>query len=308
MASSSQDEFIENLEAEFGLEGYARYWKLLEAVASQMGTNGKCSARYSWSKWQSIMKGKRSKLEKFLNYLEGESKIKMIHSGNISGSFPVHSGNVSETNRKQTGNELETNRKQTENILEIEIPNLLKFRDEYSRKSGHDQDNVAPNIRSKIQIQNTDTETDTEKNLNTYVGQASPTSISQDRDQDQNQENEPPPLELNNDEKPSKQSENKKLNSTAKELLKFLNQRAGKNFQEVEANIKPIVCRMKEGATEIQCRQIILRKVRAWATDEKMAEYLRPATLFNRTKFAQYVGELVPTPNPDESNREINHG
>jgi hypothetical protein len=36
------------------------------------------------------------------------------------------------------------------------------------------------------------------------------------------------------------------------------------------------------------------------AGDEKMNEYLRPATLFNRTKFAQYQGELVTTGAPRE--------
>jgi hypothetical protein len=39
---------------------------------------------------------------------------------------------------------------------------------------------------------------------------------------------------------------------------------------------------------------VIAKKCREWLHDEHMNEYLRPATLFNRTKFAQYQGELVP--------------
>ena len=38
---------------------------------------------------------------------------------------------------------------------------------------------------------------------------------------------------------------------------------------------------------------VIAKKVREWGADPKMSTYLRPATLFNATKFAQYQGELV---------------
>ena len=41
-------------------------------------------------------------------------------------------------------------------------------------------------------------------------------------------------------------------------------------------------------------RAVVVRKCRDWAADEKMEPYLRPATLFNATKFAQYVGEVPP--------------
>ena len=81
-------------------------------------------------------------------------------------------------------------------------------------------------------------------------------------------------------------------NTTAKALLSFLNEKTGRNYQPGKANMEMITNRLKEGATERQCRLVILRKFHDWGTDEKMQEYLRPATLFNRTKFAQYVGEI----------------
>jgi uncharacterized phage protein (TIGR02220 family) len=40
---------------------------------------------------------------------------------------------------------------------------------------------------------------------------------------------------------------------------------------------------------------VIGRKTAKWKGDAKMEEFLRPATLFNRTKFAQYLGELPAT-------------
>jgi len=41
-----------------------------------------------------------------------------------------------------------------------------------------------------------------------------------------------------------------------------------------------------------ECKAVIDAKVAEWARDPKMAQYLRPNTLFNATKFAQYVGQL----------------
>lgn len=79
----------------------------------------------------------------------------------------------------------------------------------------------------------------------------------------------------------------------AREVLKFLNEKTGRAYKPVKANLGLIAARLKEGATVTECRQVIAKKSREWASDERMAEYLRPATLFNATKFAQYVGELV---------------
>lgn len=79
----------------------------------------------------------------------------------------------------------------------------------------------------------------------------------------------------------------------AKELIDFLNLKAGKAFRHTDANIEPIIARLKEGYTLQDLKTVTVRKCRDWATDEKMVEYLRPATLYNRTKFNQYIGECV---------------
>lgn len=79
----------------------------------------------------------------------------------------------------------------------------------------------------------------------------------------------------------------------ARSVLTFLNEKTGRNYEPLKVNLELIVARMKEGATVIDMRQVIAKKCREWQGDEKMAQYLRPATLFNRTKFAQYKGELI---------------
>ena len=83
--------------------------------------------------------------------------------------------------------------------------------------------------------------------------------------------------------------------ATAIRVIEFLNQKTGKAYRPVPANLEKVMARLKDGATEQDCKSIIARKVRDWQTDDKMREYLRPATLFNREKFAQYQGQLVVT-------------
>lgn len=77
------------------------------------------------------------------------------------------------------------------------------------------------------------------------------------------------------------------------EILNFLNLKAHKAYRPTESNLGLIIARLRDGASPGDCKQVIAKKVREWGTDEKMEPYLRPATLFNRTKFDQYVGELV---------------
>jgi uncharacterized phage protein (TIGR02220 family) len=74
-------------------------------------------------------------------------------------------------------------------------------------------------------------------------------------------------------------------------LIAYLNLRVGKRFEPVDANLRLLRGRMAEGATADQVRAVIDRQVGEWRGTD-MARYLRPATLFNAEKFAQYAGEL----------------
>lgn len=76
-------------------------------------------------------------------------------------------------------------------------------------------------------------------------------------------------------------------------IIDYLNERAGKRFEAVEANAKFVRARLAEfDAATI--RAVVDAKVSEWRDDAEMARYLRPATLFNAEKFAQYAGELQP--------------
>lgn len=82
----------------------------------------------------------------------------------------------------------------------------------------------------------------------------------------------------------------------SKEILEFLNEKTGRNYQPVKANISKIRARLKEGYTDTQVRQVIAKKAREWGENEKLEPYLRPKTLFGAENFANYVGELGQKP------------
>jgi uncharacterized phage protein (TIGR02220 family) len=78
----------------------------------------------------------------------------------------------------------------------------------------------------------------------------------------------------------------------ASEVLDYLNEKSGRSFRNVKANADLVRARLKEGATVEQIKAVIDVKVKAWSNDPKMAEYLRPETLFGARKFAQYAGQI----------------
>jgi hypothetical protein len=139
LSNASDDDFIEELEEKFGWEGYGRWWKLLEIIAKSMGKNKLPIAKHSWQKWQSFLKGKRSKLSSFLVHCQLRGKIKLHENGNI---------------------------------LEIRCDKLLELRDEYSRKSGHSTDNSQDNIAP-------DTDTDKEEERKQEPSQEEGLSVRQ---------------------------------------------------------------------------------------------------------------------------------
>lgn len=82
--------------------------------------------------------------------------------------------------------------------------------------------------------------------------------------------------------------------------LNYLNEKTKRNYKPVKSNIDLVKGRVKEGYTKDDIFRVIDAKCLQWMADEKMSGYLRPATLFNATKFSQYAGEAVQ----QKSNRD----
>ena len=76
-----------------------------------------------------------------------------------------------------------------------------------------------------------------------------------------------------------------------REIIDYLNQKAGKNFKHSAAgNKKVIKARWNEGCKLDQFKRVIDVKCQDWLNDENMNQYLQPSTLFGN-KFDQYLNQ-----------------
>lgn len=85
--------------------------------------------------------------------------------------------------------------------------------------------------------------------------------------------------------------EDQAIVSDAAEIIDFLNQKTGKSYRPHGVNLDLVKQRLKTSGVQ-DIKSMIALKARQWKGTD-MEKYLRPATLFNRTKFEQYIGELV---------------
>lgn len=122
-----------------------------------------------------------------------------------------------------------------------------------------------------------------------------------DKDQNQDQEQNQKKIFMSGRDLFAENTQQPSLRAQAIEILQFLNEKTNRAYRPADSNIKLIMARLKSGVSVMDCRQVIAKKTREWKGNEKMAEYLRPATLFNSTKFEQYLGELVEPEHEDET-------
>jgi len=117
----------------------------------------------------------------------------------------------------------------------------------------------------------------------------------------------PLPLEYSN------KTKDIKTNKVEILVLEKLNELAGKKFKHGDVNLKPIRSRLREGFSFDDCLRVIENRVSHWKDDEKMNEYLRPITVFNRSKFEGYLNSsdckpgsngTGPDPTDAENDRE----
>lgn len=92
---------------------------------------------------------------------------------------------------------------------------------------------------------------------------------------------------------------NKACKADARQVLDFLNDKTGKAYRPVDANLKPIETILKSGVPLQHILTVTMRKVRDWREDPKMQQYLRPSTLYRRSNFEQYLGQTIVEKKPN---------
>jgi len=76
----------------------------------------------------------------------------------------------------------------------------------------------------------------------------------------------------------------------ARQIIEYLNEKAGRKYKPTDTNCKFIFGRLKEGYDIDDLKWVVDFKVAEWKQTD-MDKYLRPATLFSAEKFNQYIGE-----------------
>jgi uncharacterized phage protein (TIGR02220 family) len=93
------------------------------------------------------------------------------------------------------------------------------------------------------------------------------------------------------------------------EILNYLNERLGKKHRYTLERVPTkfvelISARINEGYSLDKVKAVVWFKTKQWLRDATMKKYLRPDTLFNRTKFTSYVFEIPENYNPDNSKEQ----
>ncbi|QBO35411.1 alpha/beta hydrolase [Periweissella cryptocerci] len=94
--------------------------------------------------------------------------------------------------------------------------------------------------------------------------------------------------------KPDAPSQQSATKPEVLEIVNYLNEVVGANYKaNSKATTKHINARIAEGFTVDDFKRVIDVKYASWGHDSKMANYLRPVTLFG-TKFEAYLNEQMP--------------
>lgn len=124
MTCSFNDEKLSAVVDELGMEGYGFWWRILEVVAEKMDENGEYSVSFSSKKWGNFFGFSAKKFENFARIFQ-KNRI-----------FDVEF---------------------SENQVTVSIPNLLKYRDEWSRKKARNSGVAPEELRpSRARLKDTD--------------------------------------------------------------------------------------------------------------------------------------------------------
>lgn len=127
MTATRRDEKIADLISRYGMAGYGTWWAVVEVVAERVEKNSHPSVTYPVTTWSHLLSLRGSHVR------QGIEKLVVTHL--VTATWE--------------GDD-----------LTVTIPNLLKYRDEFSRKSGVTPDTVRSKRQKQIQRQNTEAETD----------------------------------------------------------------------------------------------------------------------------------------------------
>ena len=142
-------------------------------------------------------------------------------------------------------------------------------------------------------VDNTNCNTNNSTNHNTSKKELLKRDIKKNSTMSDFKKSDVPPGAFKSDNKKTTSSKNKKTYSNeVKEVVEYLNLKANRNYRPGTTKTKSLISARLKDYTVEDLKAVIDFKVGEWLENEKMNKYLRPETLFNETKFENYINEL----------------
>ena len=147
MTNAQDDERIAAFLVDAGLEGYGFYWVLLETIGRPMDSSEKCELTYPLTQWARALKCHHNKVTKYLIKLYLHGLIIVNDWPDLTRELPGYypgptpallDGYLQVTLPNKGGVTL----KYDPGSVRVKVPKLLKYRDEYSKKSGQKPEKV----------------------------------------------------------------------------------------------------------------------------------------------------------------------
>jgi uncharacterized phage protein (TIGR02220 family) len=106
-----------------------------------------------------------------------------------------------------------------------------------------------------------------------------------------------------------KSDEVRALNQKARPIIDYLNEKTSSRFKHVDSQLKFLRGRLGEGVTHEELCRVVDFKVAEWSGTD-MERFLRPATLFNATKYQGYAEraakwDAIGRPPPKRDAKEV---
>lgn len=99
--------------------------------------------------------------------------------------------------------------------------------------------------------------------------------------------------EVKEKRQPKKQKYTEEEKEQIDEVIDYLNEKTGKRYRHIDSTMKLIYARLKEGFTVEDLKYVIDVKTAQWKGTD-FEQYLRPKTLFNSSKFEDYLNTPMP--------------
>ena len=241
--------------------------------------------KFSYPKAENDLKLSRWKLQKIMKYFEDNKIIECIEKSTKKGvpSIYAYTSVYYEVDNNNFNNDYNNN--YNNNLSSVS--NGLKGVDNNNFNNDFNNDfNKLEKELLKRDIKN--------NNMSDFKKSDAPPGAFKSDNNNSNKTNENTITTKSKEEKEKekKSAKKKEKERQIKEVVEYLNIKANRNYRPGTTKTKSLISARLKDYTVEDLKAVIDFKVGEWLENEKMNKYLRPETLFNETKFENYINEL----------------